>query len=68
MNLKDIVMTLAKQHTSIQSASFKSDIYLGEQIGLEKAITMLANLPELADEPEIWKMLENFSHGEAALA
>lgn len=68
MNLKDIVMTLAKEHTTIHAASLKSDIYLGEQIGIEKAITMLANLPELADEPEVWKMLENFSHNLPALA
>lgn len=60
MNIKNIITTLAQEHTRIHNASFDSDLYLGEQFGIEKAIRLMAELPEMKNDAEVQEMLKRF--------
>lgn len=67
-DLMNIFMNLATEHTRVHTASLESDIYMGYQMGLEKAMMALAELPELSGDYGVQSVTERLTHSLPALA
>lgn len=65
--LMNIFMNLAKEHTAAHIPSLESDLYIGVQVGLEKAMVAMAELPELRDDDAVKSIAERLTHGLPAL-